>query len=321
MKLLLKKIEIVLFIFFILNLQVLFSEAGNTIDLKITKNNKILTTKFTPEIKLKTDYPWNFYLSFVENFYFYKNTDLKNTHRILNVFLGTELTAGTAETKLGMYIFPLCCMDFFTELNLASGWSFPKFEFYGIAENKNNQGMQKIIPYNFSKLFISFTAGFNLYFKLSAVLKNKWADFKIGTGQFINYRALLPLDKNSFWFYKNDTGINRNGSVYKASYFIEYGMPLYLNNIRFEVNTQKRLYKPLPESSNLGELLWDTETGCILTFKLYEHIHIGLETYWSTDYVYVYSLDKMFFTEKILHSSKPQAFYFKRISVSLTFKI
>ncbi|UTC67994.1 MULTISPECIES: hypothetical protein [unclassified Treponema] len=270
------------------------------------------------EIETGLNYPLNFNisLSYFLRFHMENNT-AKYTELKLNGSLKPANILGSFNLKLAYLPF----INFIAEASLGTGWAYPALNFYGIAENQNVNNFQVIEPLYFSKLFFNAQGGIELYFNLNSKIRNEWADLILKTEHFINYKALFPARKEDFWFFDNDLGENRNGAAYKGSYSIEYNMPLYLNGIRLEFITYKKLYKPLPGTINKAEKLWNFELRSSLFFKPAEKIRIKLNAVWKTAPIYYNFKDKTHFTKKIINSKKIIDMFFESAGVSLIFKL
>lgn len=270
------------------------------------------------EIETEIKYPLNFNISISHFLKFYRpNSNSKHTELGFSLNLKPANILGSFNLKLAYLPF----INFIAETSLGTGWAYPALNFYGIAENQNVNNFQVIEPLYFSKLFFNAQGGLELYFNLNSKIKNEWADLILKTGHFINYKALIPPKNTDFWFFDNDLGENRNGAAYKGCYAIEYNMPLYLNGIRLEFITYKKLYKPLPGTINKAEKLWNFELKNSLFFKPTEKIRIKLNAVWKTAPIYYNFNDKTHFTQKIINSKKIIDMFFESVAISLIFKL
>ncbi|AIN94528.1 hypothetical protein H0R90_03650 [Treponema putidum] len=296
--------KICLTILLLINFSYIF---GNT-DLNKTKT----------EIETELNYPLNFNVSISHFLKFYRpNMDSKYTE------LGFKASLKPANI-LCSFNFKLAyvpCLNFIANTAFGTGWAYPSLNFYGVAENQNINDLQVIKPLYFSKLFFSFQGGLELYFDLSSKIKSKWSNLILKTGHIINYRALLSSKAETFWFFNNDLGENRNGTIYKGYYSIEYNIPLYLNTIIIELITYKNLYKPLPYAKNKAEKLWTFELKNELFFKASEKTRIKLQAVWKTAPIYYNYKDEAHFTQKIINSKKNIDMFFESVAISFIFKL
>ncbi len=273
-------------------------------------------TEFNVETVVRVDYPWNFFLSVSEFIRF--NSDITDK-KYMELALKEIISFSALELKLKIKYAYLQYTDFFAEAGVGTGWCFEKIPFFGLAGSKNIQGRKEIIPYNFSKALFSFTAGIDLYFDLSDFVQNDWAHLMLKTGQRIKYRHLTLASKTDFWFWQNNLLENRNGALYSASYAAEYAMPLYLNKIVFKLMTERKLYKPLPNTLNKSENLWNFELDFGLCFKPADFIIIELNSAWESSVLYMPNSERIYFTQKKVNKNKKQTMISKNISVAVYF--
>ncbi|UTC61409.1 hypothetical protein E4O00_05795 [Treponema sp. OMZ 788] len=274
--------------------------------------------KSKTEIEAALNYPVNFNISLSHFLKFYnKNSNLKYTELGFKLSLKPANILGSFNLNLAYIPF----INFITNTVLGTGWAYPALNFYGMAQNKNINNLEVISPFYFSNIFFSTYGGFELYFDLRSQIKSKWAGLLLKTRHIINYRALVFLKNNDFWFFDNDLGENRNGARYIGSYSIEYNMPLYLNTIRIELISYKNLYKPLPFTNNKAEQLWTFELKNEFFFKTSEKTQIKLQALWKTAPIYYNYNDEYHFTTKIINSKKNIDMFFESVAISLIFKL
>ncbi len=270
------------------------------------------------EIALNIDYPLNGYLSATEKLHLFT----KKTHKeYLEFDFNLELSPVTLSSGFLIDFNYLDFFNLFYNFELASGWNYKAVGFYGLAENYNNENKREIQPYNFSKVLIKNTLGLKLLINLNFFLKNEWSDFSFATKQIFTDNELLPKKENEFWLYKNDSGENRNGFLYKGTYSLQYRPPLYLSSINLDFSTIKKLYKPISETKNIAESLWSFELNTALTFSAAKFMDIKIASLFASEYVYKTYNGNLHFTQKILNTDKPRKFRFKNISASFIFKI
>ncbi|UTC78039.1 hypothetical protein E4O04_08505 [Treponema sp. OMZ 799] len=296
--------KIYFFVLILINFSYVFADA----DLQKTKT----------EVEAELNYPLNFNISIYHFLKFYKlNTESRYTELGFSLSLKPANLLGSFNLKLAYIPF----VNFITNTNLGTGWSYPSLNFYGISENKNINNLQVIKPLYFSKFFFSLQGGVELYFDLNSQIKSEWANLILKTIHIINYKALIPLKNTDFWFFDNDLGENRNGAHYAGTYSIEYNMPLYLNTIRIELISCKNLYKPLPFTKNKAEQLWKFELKNEFFFKVSEKTCIKLQAVWKTAPIYYNYKDEAHFTQKIINSKKNIDMFFESVAISLIFKL
>lgn len=272
----------------------------------------------TTEIETELNYPFNLNISISHFLRLYTKT---SSLRYTELEFTGKLKPANILVDLNIKFVYLPYINFFAGTTIGTGWAYPKLNFYGIGENQNIGGSILIKPLYFSKVFLSAHLGLELYFNLKSKIKNEWAGLTLKTRQLVNYRALLPSKNTDFWFFDNDLGENRNGAVYKGSYSIEYTMPLYLNIIRLELLTYKKLYKSIPGTNNQAENLWIFDLKTAIFFKPSEKIKIKLESIWRTAPIYHSAPDETHFIHKVINSKKVMDMFFESVSASLIFKL
>lgn len=186
----------------------------------------------------------------------------------INFKIGAELSPISFEGKFGIVWTPIAFLEFYTESRVGSGWNIKTL--YGLALNKNNAGKSNYIPLNFSKSIYSFSFGGAFQFDLGAVIPNDWSHVVFRTDQAALYKAMSGVDSETSWLYQADSGENRNGWKYQASYLIGYKMPIFLDLIAMKIDVEKKLFASPKGLDNKvwGENLFLTTFGPIINFNI-----------------------------------------------------
>lgn len=233
----------------------------------------------------------------------------------INFKIGAELSPISFEGKFGIVWTPIAFLEFYTESRVGSGWNIKSL--YGLALNKNNAGKSNYIPLNFSKSIYSFSFGGAFQFDLGAVIPNDWSHVVFRTDQAALYKAMSGVDSETSWLYQADSGENRNGWKYQASYLIGYKMPIFLDLIAMKIDVEKKLFASPKGLDNKvwGENLFLTTFGPIINFNIKKDYNIMLLAQWQTKPLYKGGGEADFYQTKILDTDKKTQVKFYQIGI------
>lgn len=223
----------------------------------------------------------------------------------INFKIGAEITPVTTEGKFNITWTPIAFLELYTESKIGSGWKLTK-DLLGIAINENNGGKSNYIPLNFSKAVYSFALGGAFQFDLGAVIPNDWSHVVFRTDQSALYKAMTGTDSETSWVYQADSGENRNGWKYQASYLIGYKMPLFLDLIAMKIDVEKKLFASPKGLDNKvwGEDLIYTTFGPIINFNIKKDYNILLLAQWQTNPIYKVGSELDFYQTRVLDTDK-----------------
>ena len=233
----------------------------------------------------------------------------------INFKIGAELSPISFEGKFGIVWTPIAFLEFYTESRVGSGWNIKTL--YGLALNKNNAGKSNYIPLNFSKSIYSFSFGGAFQFDLGAVIPNDWSHVVFRTDQAALYKAMSGVDSETSWLYQADSGENRNGWKYQASYLIGYKMPLFLDLIAMKIDVEKKLFaspKGL-DNKKWGENLFLTTFGPIINFNIKKDYNIMLLAQWQTKPLYKGGGEADFYQTRVLDTDKKTQVKFYQVGI------
>jgi len=233
----------------------------------------------------------------------------------INFKIGAELSPISFEGKFGIVWTPIAFLEFYTESRVGSGWNIKTL--YGLALNKNNAGKSNYIPLNFSKSIYSFSFGGAFQFDLGAVIPNDWSHVVFRTDQVALYKAMSGVDSETSWLYQADSGENRNGWKYQASYLIGYKMPIFLDLIAMKIDVEKKLFASPKGLDNKvwGENLFLTTFGPIINFNIKKDYNIMLLAQWQTKPLYKGGGEADFYQTKILDTDKKTQVKFYQVGI------
>nr|WP_315314566.1 hypothetical protein [Treponema denticola] len=233
----------------------------------------------------------------------------------INFKIGAELSPISFEGKFGIVWTPIAFLEFYTESRVGSGWNIKTL--YGLALNKNNAGKSNYIPLNFSKSIYSFSFGGAFQFDLGAVIPNDWSHVVFRTDQAALYKAMSGVDSETSWLYQADSGENRNGWKYQASYLIGYKMPLFLDLIAMKIDVEKKLFASPKGLDNKvwGENLFLTTFGPIINFNIKKDYNIMLLAQWQTKPLYKGGGEADFYQTRVLDTDKKTQVKFYQIGI------
>ena len=233
----------------------------------------------------------------------------------INFKIGAELSPISFEGKFGIVWTPIAFLEFYTESRVGSGWNIKTL--YGLALNKNNAGKSNYIPLNFSKSIYSFSFGGAFQFDLGAVIPNDWSHVVFRTDQAALYKAMSGVDSETSWLYQADSGENRNGWKYQASYLIGYKMPIFLDLIAMKIDVEKKLFaspKGL-DNTKWGEDLFLTTFGPIINFNIKKDYNILLLAQWQTKPFYKGGGEVDFYQTRVLDTDKKTQVKFYQVGL------
>ena len=233
----------------------------------------------------------------------------------INFKIGAELSPISFEGKFGIVWTPIAFLEFYTESRVGSGWNIKTL--YGLALNKNNAGKSNYIPLNFSKSIYSFSFGGAFQFDLGAVIPNDWSHVVFRTDQAALYKAMSGVDSETSWLYQADSGENRNGWKYQASYLIGYKMPIFLDLIAMKIDVEKKLFASPKGLYNKvwGENLFLTTFGPIINFNIKKDYNIMLLAQWQTKPLYKGGGEADFYQTRVLDTDKKTQVKFYQVGI------
>ena len=233
----------------------------------------------------------------------------------INFKIGAELSPISFEGKFGIVWTPIAFLEFYTESRVGSGWNIKTL--YGLALNKNNAGKSNYIPLNFSKSIYSFSFGGAFQFDLGAVIPNDWSHVVFRTDQAALYKAMSGVDSETSWLYQADSGENRNGWKYQASYLIGYKMPIFLDLIAMKIDVEKKLFASPKGLDNKvwGENLFLTTFGPIINFNIKKDYNIMLLAQWQTKPLYKGGGEADFYPTRVLDTDKKTQVKFYQVGI------
>ena len=233
----------------------------------------------------------------------------------INFKIGAELSPISFEGKFGIVWTPIAFLEFYTESRVGSGWNIKTL--YGLALNKNNAGKSNYIPLNFSKSIYSFSFGGAFQFDLGAVIPNDWSHVVFRTDQAALYKAMSGVDSETSWLYQADSGENRNGWKYQASYLIGYKMPIFLDLIAMKIDVEKKLFASPKGLDNKvwGQNLFLTTFGPIINFNIKKDYNIMLLAQWQTKPLYKGGGEADFYQTRVLDTDKKTQVKFYQIGI------
>ena len=233
----------------------------------------------------------------------------------INFKIGAELSPISFEGKFGIVWTPIAFLEFYTESRVGSGWNIKTL--YGLALNKNNAGKSNYIPLNFSKSIYSFSFGGAFQFDLGAVIPNDWSHVVFRTDQAALYKAMSGVDSETSWLYQADSGENRNGWKYQASYLIGYKMPIFLDLIAMKIDVEKKLFASPKGLDNKvwGENLFLTTFGPIINFNIKKDYNIMLLAQWQTKPLYKGGGEADFYQTRVLDTDKKTQVKFYQVGI------
>ena len=233
----------------------------------------------------------------------------------INFKIGAELSPISFEGTFGIVWTPIAFLEFYTESRVGSGWNIKTL--YGLALNKNNAGKSNYIPLNFSKSIYSFSFGGAFQFDLGAVIPNDWSHVVFRTDQAALYKAMSGVDSETSWLYQADSGENRNGWKYQASYLIGYKMPIFLDLIAMKIDVEKKLFASPKGLDNKvwGENLFLTTFGPIINFNIKKDYNIMLLAQWQTKPLYKGGGEADFYQTRVLDTDKKTQVKFYQIGI------
>lgn len=226
----------------------------------------------------------------------------------INFKIGAEITPITTEGKFNITWTPIAFMELYTEATVGSGWNIhlkPK-DIIGIGINEKNAGKTHKKPLILTNAVYSFSLGGALQFDLGAVIPHDWSHVVFRMDQYALYHGMSGVSPETSWIYKDDSGQNRNGWKYQASYLIGYKLPIFLDLIALKIDTEKKLYASPSglDRKTWGEDLIYTTFGPIINFNIKKDYNIMLLVQWQTKPLYKGSSDDDFYQTKVLDTAK-----------------
>lgn len=130
---------------------------------------------------------------------------------------------------------------------VGTGWNIPIADGLRINEPGFNpdgtlDGTNELTGDAFEGVVLTVKGGGVIQFDYGAIRPGKWNHVVFRTYQGLRYRALTSAGKEESWVYENDTGEERNGWMYYASYVLGYQMPLRLNMVGLMIEDELFLY-------------------------------------------------------------------------------
>lgn len=248
----------------------------------------------------------------------FDNPLMKDNH--INFKIGGEISPITFGAVTGITWVPVAFMELYTEATIGSGWNIGN-DLIGIGINENKGGKTHLKPYILTNAVYSFSLGGALQFDLGAVIPHDWSHVVFRTDQYALYHAMSGVSPETSWIYKDDSGENRNGWKYQASYLIGYKMPIFLDLVALKIDTEKKLYtSPKDAPSGLDRKRWGedliyTTFGPIINFNIKKDYNILLLAQWKTDPVFKSGGNEDFYQTRVLDTDKKTYVRFYQIGV------
>lgn len=279
-------------------------------------------TKFTTNISFTAVYPWAGVITVEEavkipvlNF---DNPLMRSNN--LSFKLSVSISPVTLESDFNVSLTPIAFFKLYAGGGIGSGWQLKNF--HGFSKNINDGGLSKKEDFKFKEFFFSTKFGGIFQFDLGAVVKNDWAHVVVLAEHGVSYRGAANTTDSVSWTYRDDSGENRNSWKYKASYILGYQMPIPMDLIGVQLETEKKLYK------NKNKHLWGDDMmkitfTPIMDFKITEYFHILLFAQWHTvkNYIYANGKRNSFYELNTINPAKRKNFKFKRAGFTLNFSL
>lgn len=314
-----KKLSICFYIFTALSF---FAQEAASIKDNSEKQADKNAVKFTTKISVTAVYPWAGLLEIAEEVkvpVLNLDNPLTKDNNLTTKF-ALILTPVTLESDFSVSFTPVAFLKFYAGGGIGSGWKLNKF--HGFSKNINNGNLSEKEDIKFKDFFFSNKFGGVFQFDLGAVIDNKWAHVVTLVDQGVSYMGSANMTPAESWFYRDDDGENRNGWTYKAAYVLGYQMPIPMDLIGIQIETEKKLYKN--EKKHLwGDNLMKITLTPLMDFKVTEYFHILLFAQWHTvkNYIYANGERNSFYELNTINSGKKQNLKFKRAGFTLNFSI
>ncbi|UTC74312.1 hypothetical protein E4O03_08665 [Treponema sp. OMZ 792] len=305
------------FLLFLLPINAQDSSIGNE-DIPQQKNQG---SEYITNINFIATWPPQALLGVNQNFKIplmrFDNPLMKDNH--INFKIGAEISPVSLGAVTGITWVPVAFMELYTEATVGSGWNIPvkPKDIIGIGINENDSGKTHKKNLVLTNAVYSFSLGGALQFDLGAVIPHDWSHVVFRMDQYALYHAMTGVSPETSWIYKDDSGQNRNGWKYQASYLIGYKMPIFLDLAALKIDTEKKLYaspKDL-DRKTWGEDLIYTTFGPIINFNIKKDYNILLLAQWHTKPLYKGGSNDDFYQTRILDTDKKTYVKFYQVGI------
>ncbi|MGP1594105.1 MAG: hypothetical protein ACTTH8_02530 [Treponema sp.] len=227
---------------------------------------------------------------------------------------GIDISPVSIEGKFEAAWTPVAFFEFYTGGSIGSGWNIPGLGIRGLALNTEYKMYTQYVPIDFQRMVYSFYCGGALQFDLAAFVPGEWSHLVCRIDQYGIYKGLHKTDNLTSWVWKHDSGTNRNGWRYNASYILGYQTPLPLNMIALRVETEKTFFAvPANKDKRLwGEDRFKVTFGPLFNFEITNWFSILLLAQFETLHTSHISED-VFYQNRFIHTSKQDTVHFKRV--------
>jgi hypothetical protein len=191
----------------------------------------------------------------------------------LNLGVSANFTPISLDGTVDLTWTPIAFLQIFAGSTLGSGWLWP-----GLGDGLSRQvrgttadGKSTTVREGtaFEALVWKVYWGGVFQFDLAAVLPGDWNHVVVQTRQEVNYRAYTGVDNTVSWLYKADSGENRNGFNYYASYVLGYQMPAspVFNMMGLMAEMDLYLYNT-PKRADWGDDLGRWTVSALFNFQI-----------------------------------------------------
>lgn len=305
-----KKILIVIFLWIIIY-QLSFAEE--------VAERKSYPSTFSTDLTIMALYPWGAVLEVGETcevpILRFENS-LTSTNS-LKFRASLNLTPITLEGDFKTTFTPIAFFQLFIGAGIGTGWSFANF--HGFSQNvADENGNSKLLPINGKNFFFNTRFGFRLQFDLGAIIDNEWAHFVLVMDQGLKYFGAANMTSYDSWLYRQDSGENRNSWLYTANYVLGYQMPIPLNFVGIQIETEKKLYREPEGKEKWGDQYIYAYITPLLVFKATSYLNIIIAPQFLTVKNYIYD-SKIFYEHNEINNETHHKVRFYRIAISLSF--
>jgi hypothetical protein len=175
---------------------------------------------------------------------------------------------------------PIAFLEFAARGMAGSGWNINLFggEIRGMGLNvPDEDGKTSVDGSAFDGTFLVAQFGAAFQFDMAAVVPGDWNHVLFRTDHEMRTRMYSRAGKGDSWFYESDHGENQNGWTYYGRYLIAYQMPILLNTVALQAETEQYLYGT-PNGDQWGESLGRWDFGLIMNFQFTEKFRTMLVT-------------------------------------------
>jgi hypothetical protein len=235
---------------------------------------------------------------------------------------------GTLETVLT----PAAFITITAGVTLGSGWNVPGLA-NGLGLNvRQADGTGKIEGRPFEGLVWKPYGGLTFQFDLAALVPGDWNHVVVQTYQEFNYRGNTRAGPEDSWLYEADSGENRNGWNYYASYVLGYQMPgsPVLKMLGFMGEMYRNLYNTPENRRDFGDTQGYWIVSTLFNFKITDWMDTTLILQMDTErnfknYPQLSGIlpegDNLYYQDRILDTNNPLRLKFYRAGLLTSFKI